>query len=154
MPAANEPIRNVFGALIARNARQWRRVVDLRLQPFGLTQATWLPLLHLWRATAPMRQTDLARSLALDTSSVVRLVDTLEKEGLVERRPMAGDRRARALHLTAAGEATVGQVEAVAQQVRDQVLEDVDARDLAVTYRVLGDVQRALDALEQERRDD
>ena len=28
-------------------ARQWRRAVDQRLQPFDLTQATWLPLVQL-----------------------------------------------------------------------------------------------------------
>ena len=36
--------------------KQWRRVVDKLLVPSGLTQALWLPLLHLHRADAPMRQ--------------------------------------------------------------------------------------------------
>ena len=38
-----------FGAQIAQAARLWRRVVDHRMRPFGLTEATWLPLLHLAR---------------------------------------------------------------------------------------------------------
>lgn len=43
----------------------WRRAVDRRPQPFGLTEALWLPLIHLGRALVPMRQKDLAASLVL-----------------------------------------------------------------------------------------
>ena len=53
-----------IGRTIGRAARLWRRAVDVRLQAYGLTEATWLPLLHLSRAAAPMRQKDLAASLS------------------------------------------------------------------------------------------
>src|SRR5258708_1321126 len=79
-------LRESFGSLIALTGRQWRRAVDRRLQPFGLTEATWLPLIHLARAPVPPRQKDLAASLVLDGSSVVRLLDALETYGLIERR--------------------------------------------------------------------
>ena len=58
-------------------ARQWRRAVDQRLQPFDLTQATWLPLVQLARAPGPMRQKDLAAALSLDNSAVVRVLQNL-----------------------------------------------------------------------------
>src|SRR5579864_8685966 len=90
-----------FGTLIALTARQWRRAVDRRLQPFGLTEATWLPLIHLARAPVPPRQKDLAASLVLDGSSVVRLLDALETAGLIERREETTDRRAKTIGLTA-----------------------------------------------------
>ena len=76
-----------FGTLLSQTARQWRRAVDQRLQPFGLTEATWLPLIRVARAKTAMRQKDLAASLSLDGSSVVRLLDSLEKANLIERRP-------------------------------------------------------------------
>src|SRR5215469_13932910 len=84
-----------LGAQIAQAARVWRRVVDHRMRPFGLTEATWLPLLHLARAPSAMRQKELAASLSLDSSSVVRLLDALETAGLIERREDDADRRAR-----------------------------------------------------------
>jgi MarR family transcriptional regulator for hemolysin len=40
-----------------------------------------------------MRQKDLAASLSLDSSSVVRLLDALQNSGLIERREEAADRR-------------------------------------------------------------
>src|SRR5476649_2763241 len=104
--------RDGFASLIAHTARQWRRAVDRRLQPFGLTEATWLPLIYLARAAAPMRQKDLAAALTLDGSSVVRLLDALEVSELIERHEEDGDRRARIIVPTRRGLSIVEQVEA------------------------------------------
>jgi MarR family transcriptional regulator for hemolysin len=129
--------RDGFGALVARTARQWRRAVDRELQPFDLSEATWLPLLHLARAAAPMRQKDLAASLAVDNSTVVRLLDALENAGLAERRGDVADRRAKAIGVTRAGAATVAKVEAVSRRLRQQLLSGLPESDLATAARVL-----------------
>src|SRR4051794_6886695 len=89
-----------FGSLIGLAARQWRRAVDLRLQKYGLTEATWTPLLRLAQASEPMRQKDLAAALSLDSSSVVRILNGLEDAGLIERREDPEDRRAKAIAIT------------------------------------------------------
>ena len=94
-------IRQVFGRRLGYTARQWRLAVDERLQPFGLTEATWLPLLHLARGRMPMRQKDLAESVGIESSTLVRLIDALDEAGLIERRTDC-DRRARILCLTRA----------------------------------------------------
>ena len=73
--------------------------------------ATWLPLLRIARSETAMRQNELAASLSLDGSSVVRLLDSLENSGLIERCEDRADRRAKSLTLTARGRRTVDQVE-------------------------------------------
>src|ERR1700761_3383653 len=113
MKKSQHQLRDGFGSLIARAGRQWRRAVDRRLQPFGLTEATWLPLIHLARASAPMRQKDLAAALGLEGSSVVRLLDALETSGHIERREEGADRRAKVISVTARGWSIIEQVEAV-----------------------------------------
>lgn len=138
-----------FGALVAQTSRQWRRTVDRLLQPFGLTQATWLPLLHLSRADTAMRQKDLADLLAVDNSSLVRILDRLQREGLVERRE-GSDRRAKELYVTDAGRATAERVEAVGQRVRDRALTGVSEADIAVSERVLRHVIDTLAGYERE----
>src|SRR5579862_2094807 len=100
MKRTQRHLRDGFGSLVARAARQWRRAVDRRLQPFGLTEATWLPLIYVARSSEPMRQKDLAAALALDGSSVVRLLDALETAGHIERREEGADRRAKTIGLT------------------------------------------------------
>ncbi len=131
------PLRNGFASLIARAARQWRRAVDRRLQPFGLTEATWLPLIHLARAAEPMRQKDLAASLVLDGSSVVRLLDSLETAGLIERRGESGDRRAKTIVVTRHGLSIIDQVELASLAVRNATLVGLTDDELAVATRVL-----------------
>src|SRR5882757_2070177 len=131
MPLAATDARPRFAPLVAHIAREWRRAVDARLHIYGLTEATWLPLLRIARAESPMRQNELAASLSLDGSSVVRLLDALESSGLVERCEDPADRRAKSLTLTPRGRRTVDQVERVSQDIRDLVLGDVSDDDLA-----------------------
>jgi MarR family transcriptional regulator for hemolysin len=130
-----------FAPLVAQVAREWRRAVDARLRIYGLTEATWLPLLRIARSEAPMRQNELAASLFLDGSSVVRLIDALEKAGLVNRREDGLDRRAKSLVLTPRGERTVARVERISQEVRDLALRDLSDEDLARALRLLDSVK-------------
>jgi MarR family transcriptional regulator, transcriptional regulator for hemolysin len=133
----NPPVRDGFASLIARVGRQWRRAVDHRLHPFGLTEATWLPLIHLARAPNPMRQKDLAASLVLDGSSVVRLLDALETSGLIERRAEDTDRRAKTIFLTKRGLSIIDQVEAASREIRKAALAGVSADEIAIAAHVL-----------------
>ena len=137
--------RAAFGSLLSRAARQWRRAADLRLRPFELTEATWLPLVHIARAPAPPRQKDLAASMSLDGSSVVRLLDNLEAAGLIQRKE-GEDRRAKIILLTPRGRAIADQVETVARRVRSDALAGLSDRDIETTVRVLNHVCRALEA--------
>lgn len=52
-----------------------------------------------------MRMSDLARAALLTPSGITRLVERLERRGLVERCPCADDRRGSAARLTDAGSA-------------------------------------------------
>jgi len=136
--------RAAFGALLSRAYRQWRRAADLRLQPYDLTEATWLPLLRIARAPKPPRQKDLAASLFVDNSSVVRLLDNLEASGFVERRE-GEDRRAKIIVLTSRGRTIADKVETVARGVRTDALAGLSDKDIETTIRVLEHVCHALD---------
>jgi len=152
MPHLNEHDTRRFSTLQSQNTRQWRKAVNETLKPRGLTEATWLPLLHLGRAARPLLQKELAQLMTLDSSSVVRLLDGLEAAGLVER-ATAEDRRAKALRLTAAGHKTVEQVEQVVNEARRRYLADVTPEELAVALRVLEKVAVALAAGASEAPD-
>ena len=148
---ASKDVRIGFGALATRSTRNWRRAVDRRLQPFGLTEATWLPLLRVARAETPMRQKDLAAALSLDGSSVVRLLDALQASGFVERREEE-DRRAKTIVLTALGRRTVERVEWVAAQVCDEALGALGDDEVATAARVLDHICRVLEKADEEAR--
>ena len=135
--------RDTFGSLLSRAARQWRRAADLGLRPFKLTEATWLPLVHIAHAPAAPRQKDLAAAMSLDGSSVVRLLDNLEAAGLIQRKE-GDDRRAKIITLTPRGRAIADKVETVARRVRGDALAGLSDRDIETTVRVLHHVIAAL----------
>src|SRR5690606_3856805 len=141
-----DSLRAEFASSLAQAARSMRRAVDRRLQPYGLTEATWLPLLRLSRSAVPMRQKDLAVSLGLDSSSVVRLIDALQASGLVQRKEEDQDRRAKAIVLTARGQSTVAQVERVAKEVRDSAMSDIPDAELQRALRLVTQLCAALES--------
>ncbi|MEG0922334.1 MAG: MarR family transcriptional regulator [Comamonas sp.] len=128
--------------------KQWRRMVDKMLTPLGLTQALWLPLMHLHHAAAPLRQKDLAFSLALDNSSVVRLVDGLMAQGWVEAVADA-DRRVKRIQLTAAGQAQAEQVNQVLAQARTHILSVVPTEDLHTAFTTMQRLLQAMGSFEE-----
>jgi MarR family transcriptional regulator for hemolysin len=140
----HQRLQDGFGALVSSAARQWRRAVDRRLRPFGLSEATWLPLIYLARAAGPIRQKDLAAALTLEGSSVVRLLDALEASGLIERGEENTDRRAKLISITAQGWLIIEQVEIVARDVRNTTLGGLSDDDLRVATRVLDSICRNL----------
>ncbi|WP_313353245.1 MarR family winged helix-turn-helix transcriptional regulator [Paracoccus sp. (in: a-proteobacteria)] len=115
-----------FGRYFVTLARQWRRAVEHALASAGLTDATWAPLVHLAEGGDDISQTELAGRLALDSSTLVRLLDLLEGRGLVERRPDPADRRARRILLTPAGRTEVLRVRRMLDRIEMDLLADLD----------------------------
>ncbi|WP_170211067.1 MarR family winged helix-turn-helix transcriptional regulator [Neokomagataea tanensis] len=136
----------VLGRVIGRIARLWRHRIDARLQPYGLTDATWLPLLELDKTSDPLHQKDIAASLGLDNSSMVRVLSALEQKGLVVRVPDSRDRRARAVSLTQEGKQLVREIYRFAGEVERELLADIPASDIDVTRRVLGVILGRIDS--------
>ena len=60
-------------------------------------------VLHLIEPGRPLPMRRLADTLSCDASNVTGLIDRLESRGLVQRQASSGDRRVKALQLTAAG---------------------------------------------------
>lgn len=133
--------------------KQWRRTLDKALAPLGLTQALWLPLLHLGRGEGPMRQKDLAQSLALDSSSVVRLIDGLQAQGWVERLDDA-DRRVKRIQLTPAGHTKIEAVQKVVTRTRTQVMQDFPVELLDPALAAMNTMLQQMAALEAEGNND
>jgi len=84
-----------------------RRVLDAQLQAsHRLTAVGYEALLLLSRAEGGvLRRVDLARGVGLTASGVTRLLDGLERDGLVEKRICSADARVSYAALTEAGAA-------------------------------------------------
>jgi DNA-binding MarR family transcriptional regulator len=89
---------------LLRSQAALRRVFDGQLQSdHGLTLNDFEALLTLAHEDGRMRRVDLAERLLLTPSGVTRLLDGLEKAGLVEKGSCASDARVTYAVLTADG---------------------------------------------------
>lgn len=106
--AANEIDLSILPTLIGYQLRLAQIAIfrDFRksLGADGVTPGLF-GVLVLIEANPGMKQTVLARAIHLDRSTVVNVIDNLEAMKLVERRRVDGDRRSKALFLTATGKA-------------------------------------------------
>src|SRR6516225_731601 len=90
-----------FGFLLNDVARLMRTYADHKAAQFGITRAQWAVLVRLDRSEG-LNQSELAEMLDLQPITLTRLLDKLSDNGLIERRPDPGDRRAKRLFLTPA----------------------------------------------------
>lgn len=148
MPLSHAHIQAELGLLVARLARVWRRKADQTLSAHGLSEATAHPLLILSRGgRANVRQGVLAEEMGLEGPSVVRLIDLLAAEGLVERREDPTDRRAKILHMTPLGDAKADEIKRVMRRLRAELMKDISPEELATTFDVLRRIELSANRL-------
>ncbi|MBI1249989.1 MAG: MarR family transcriptional regulator [Alphaproteobacteria bacterium] len=88
--------------LVFAAARRFWRAAEEPLEARGLGAAHYRALAAIRRAE-PLAVSDLIARLEVRKQSLSRVLDDLERAGLIERRPAAQDRRQRLLKLTEPG---------------------------------------------------
>ncbi|ELS3716526.1 MarR family transcriptional regulator [Vibrio fluvialis] len=129
--------RQKFGIQFSIAARLWRRHLDQRLAHAGIKDISWAPLLHLDEFGDGISQKDLAASVGMEGSTLVRLLDTLEQKGQIERQADSHDRRAKRIYLTDAGREQVSALRAELLQIETEMLADVSDEQIDVMLEVL-----------------
>jgi MarR family transcriptional regulator for hemolysin len=134
-----------FGFLVARIARRMRQAVDAEMRLVGLTEATWRPLMYLRTLGDGVRQKELATTLSIEGPSLVRVLDNLERRGLIERREDESDRRARGIHLTRTGRELAVRAARIGASFQTRLLNGVPLADLETCERVLETLEREME---------
>lgn len=144
MPITNH---HRFGAQLAQLSRSWRAELDRRLADLGLSQARWLVLLHLARFTEAPTQRELAQSVGVEGPTLARLLDSLEKQGLVRRQAVVEDRRAKKIVLDASANPLIERIETIATALREELFTDVSEEEIrlcmSVHARILANLEKA-----------
>jgi MarR family transcriptional regulator for hemolysin len=129
-----------FATQLSPVSRAWRQHADRILASLAISNSAGWALVHLKRLGQGARQGDLARAIGITEASLVRTVQQLEREGLVERRADADDRRANRLHLTAEGSALARKADKRLIELRIELLDGVSDADLEVAVRLFDTV--------------
>ena len=133
-------VSRAFGFLVHDVSRLIKRRFERRARQMGLpiTRQQAAVVLHI-AGNEGVSQAEVATWLGIEPIALVRMLDKLHEEGLVERRAPPTDRRVRTLWLTLAARSVVTQISAInktireeafagmAEQARDTVIEILDA---------------------------
>lgn len=80
-------------------ARLFATGLQRRIQLLGLATAQFMVLLELW-AQDGLTQRDLVQRVDVEQATMANTLRRMERDGLIERRPCEGDKRARIVCLT------------------------------------------------------
>jgi len=129
MKRSTNPRREILFEL-SDVARALRTYVDQRAREHGMTRAQWAVLARLERDEG-MMQTEMAEALEIQPISLLRLLDRLCEQALVERRPHPTDRRANCLYLTDSGRDRLAQMMPLSREISQNVLATFNEADVA-----------------------
>jgi DNA-binding MarR family transcriptional regulator len=125
-----------LGALFTRISRRLIEAERPLLAAHGLTMWGYIALSRLARGSAPTQLT-LAGAIGYDKTRLIGLLDELEQAGLVTREPGPTDRRARVIHITAAGRERYAAAVADIRAMEDELLADLSAAERETLLAVL-----------------
>ena len=141
-PTTDDPVSEYAGQLLFRLWRVSHTRTAEAFESLGLTTALFA-LLNLLGTREGAIQQELGAAMGIDPSTMVSLIDQLEKAGLAERRPRPTDRRAREVAITPKGRRILNQARELAMRVEDEVLRGLSE---AERRRLLALLRRALDS--------
>jgi MarR family transcriptional regulator for hemolysin len=126
----------------------WKSALDRRLKPLGLSRSKWMLMVALYKDGQGASQRELAQRLGIEGPSLVRLLDRMERDGLVERRAVDNDRRVKAVHLSAKGESQLATIRTIAGQLRQELMSGLSPTDVDTAMAVLAQIRSRAEALE------
>ncbi|MGJ4925718.1 MarR family winged helix-turn-helix transcriptional regulator [Bradyrhizobium sp. HKCCYLS2038] len=131
---------------LVESSRILRNYIDHRAKQRGTTRAQWVVLFRL-RAQEGLSQVDLAEVLELQPISLVRLLDRLVEQGLLERRHDPRDRRANRVYLTEAGRKLVDDLDELRDAIAGDVLQGIPDDVVATSLATLRELKERIKAL-------
>ena len=142
--------RQTLESLLMASSRGLRRAYDIRLAGLGVRISEAYLLAHV-HDQGPMTQTQLAEGLGLGRAATGALVDALERKGLVERSPDAGDRRVWLVVSTASAAPVVDEIHVVGAALRDQAWNGISRAERRALSDTLQRLQDNLAAITNDR---
>lgn len=120
----------------SRTAKVLVRRLDERLGEHGVSIPRSRLVVEVARSQ-PVRLTELAHAVGVAQGTASTLVDGLVREGLLERRPSADDRRSVLLHVTPSGEVLARTWTSSYQRAAEELFAPLDDEELVTLAEML-----------------
>ena len=147
--SAGFPLQRNFGFLLSDLAQRYVARFERNAQAIALTLPQCRVLVHL-QDRPGLSQARLAELANLEPMAMVRLLDRMEADGLLERQPDPDDRRARRVLLTPRAQPLLAEIWRLSERTREETFAGVDGEQRAQFQAVLQRMHANLSALAQE----
>lgn len=142
--ASTRQFRSDLATELSTASRKMRTLFDGMVRERGLTLSRARALRYLSQRS-PVNQTELAAVLEIEGSTMVRLLDGLEEQGLVERNAVDGDRRAKQVTLTAAAAEQLEELDAIIGVLHEAMFQGLEEGELEASVALLRRISRNID---------
>lgn len=142
---SNEQLNNVVNFLLEQTVRQMRGYAQrqLDLLQTGITVDQWV-LLKIIEERKQISQVELAQVSQKDTASITRILDLLQKKGLIQRIDDEYDRRKYMISLTAEGLEFVMRNLPIIDRLRDQIVQGLSQEEIQTLKSILAKIRQNL----------
>jgi DNA-binding MarR family transcriptional regulator len=144
--ATDDRLRN-FGFLLKEVTRRYVLRFEVHAGAISLNLSQAKALIRLEKNEG-VSQARLAELVEVDAMAMVRIVDRMEADGLLERRPDPADRRARCLYLTAKAKSLLEEIWRLVELTRAEVLAGISKAEREVFMDVLERIHDNISRLE------
>ncbi len=122
---------DLTGYAVRRAQIRVTQAFDDKLGGQGMTTQRFSALVLIARNPG-VKQTELAAIMGIARSGVLAIVEALDDQGLIQRRPVPGDARAQALHLSPLGEERLPAILAAVADHDREIAASLSAEEIAV----------------------
>ena len=141
--------RDEFLFKLFRTRNRIRFALDAVFKPLGVTDATWRVLFYLHRRGDGCMQKDLANEMGIEGPTLVRLLDRLEEQGLIQRQPAPHDRRGKMVYLTDGAEPVISQLQELSSKSLSSLLDTITDAEMETCVNVF---DRLLNAIPEDNK--
>ncbi|RQP13871.1 MAG: MarR family transcriptional regulator [Chryseobacterium sp.] len=142
---------DILHLLTGRTPQNINRLLGqrLRMANVSLTKEQWSVMAVLWKHDGCTQQ-QLADTTSRDRPSTTRLLDNLQKEGYIERRPHETDRRTNLIFLTEKGRGIEGQVIEALNETINSITGGVSPEEIDALRNIFKKINDNIQELENQ----
>ncbi|KQO12385.1 MarR family winged helix-turn-helix transcriptional regulator [Paenibacillus sp. Leaf72] len=134
-----------IGFTMGMTYRKLTNLFQQRLREYAITPEQWSVLIQISKSDG-LIQKEIALRTSKENPTVTRIIDHLEKEQLIHKRPGVQDRRSFAVYITDKGRQLINETTAINESVNDEVKKVISAEEYELMISLLLRINHHLQA--------
>src|SRR5579885_187629 len=132
------------GFVVNSTAKAFQKVLDMELRKnVGVTISQWRVIVTLIQHPG-LTQKEIADKVGIEGATLVPVIDKMEQEGLLKRKPDSKDRRVNRIYLTSKADSLWNSMMECALHIRKTSTKDISEDELETTLETLRKISKNL----------